>query len=63
MSNKELKIGMKVCVRDFICHRTVRGNIDGYVPTVGFSLDVGGVFLFRKEGKDWEFVKTSLENK
>ncbi len=63
MSNKELKIGMRVCVRDLLYDRTVRGNIDGYVPTLGFSLDVGGVFFFRKEGKDWEFVKARLENK
>ncbi len=41
----------------------LRGRVDGLVSGVGFSLDTGGVFLFDKEGIDWDFVKPKLENK
>jgi len=64
LSNKEPKVGQRVCVKDSLNYRIIHGKIDGYVPGLGFSIEgAGGVFLYRHQGTEWEFVKVSLENK
>ncbi len=62
---KEPEMGQVVMVKRYRpwVTKKVKGTVDCMISGAGFTLDIGGIFLFKDEGIEWDFVKPQLENK